>query len=138
MPYAGFDRPMRPSTEMPGWLDLLQDVSGRQRPTWESYMDKLGSVQKDILDQNPQGAYAAYSTLAGYNQGSAYQKWVGDQFNRYRGQYETMAAGDPALFWTDFLQRINPEADYKLTASPYERGEYRSGYSLAPTMRMTY
>jgi hypothetical protein len=141
MPYANLD-PNRtkqlPSTEMPGWLDLLREFTQKQAPNWADYVGKMGGAQKDILDQDPSGAYAAYSNLTGYDKGTGYQGWLNSQQTKYRGQYETMAAGDPALMWVDFLNRINPEADYKLTTSPYDRGEYRSGYSLSPTMRMTW
>ena len=141
MPYADLSTPrqqMLPSTEMPGWLNLLRGATGKATPNWEDYIKSMGSVQMDLLDRDPEGAYAAFSNLAGYNQGTAYQKWSNSQYDKYRGQYETVAAGDPGLMWYEFLNRINPEADYKLTTSPYDRGEYRSGYSLAPTMRMTW
>lgn len=132
---AAYANPYKlPTSDTSGWRQLYQELGG----SWDRYLQTLGEAGRLYLEENPTAGFGAYSTFRGMDQGSAFQNWLTRQYDRYRSQYDAMVAQAPGLQWTDFLEYANPLADYKLLATPYERGEYRSGFSLAPTMRMAW
>ncbi len=118
------------------WTAFLRSIMGAGgRPSFTNYMQNIPWYIRDEMERDPNEGYSIYSSIQGSGQSQPYQDWLKNQSGKYYSQYKAMGANDPTYFWTQYLQNLNPEADYGFT-SPYDRGA-RSG-SFAPTMRMVW
>lgn len=86
--------------------------------------------------QNPTALYGVYSNLSSQKSpNSSFYNWLGQNFNRYYGQYNAQAATNPTEQWSDYLKQINPTSDYAMQ-DPFTRGQ--RPMMLQPSGRMVW
>ena len=112
------------------WTKFLQDVWGLGDVVGRGYADSM-----EPGSGNPQYGYSAYTSTRSKNKTNNQRGWLGNQYNRYFGDYLQAAGTDPTLRGLDFLDQNQGQVaeDYSYT-DPYTRGEQQSSYQ--PSMRL--